>query len=434
MGGQAFASGPDAVATPRMKPEVYMAMRDRCQDKLRGLFEVVATPIEGPAKTSFGDIDIFVALEQKHVFTSADAAPPSPKQAIYDVLGAIRSKSDNEHAITTAIPWPEDFAFETGGSEGKGKVGASTLRGIQVDIHICETVNQLQWMLFKHAHGDFWNILGSTIRPLGLTIDEVGLYVRIPEIEEINKKQAKVLLSTDPGEVLRFLNLDAELWEAPFASDEALFEYATTCRFFWISSHKPTVTANAPDETEGAKNLKSNERRRLESRPLFRKWVQEFLPACRESGRFPRTSRPTRDAMRRTVFAEFPGTEAAYYARRKEWRVKRQRERLWNDVIKPAIPADVEALRRGCCAAALKKIILGGDDSSFGIAAPATLWGADDLFDEDAVRAWVESHWEAVADTAWRDNMERFAASKARKAAADSPGIPGTTSEETRGD
>lgn len=55
MGGLAFASGPDPVFTPRMSPNVYRAVRDRCQERLREVFVIVATPIEGPAKTSFGD-------------------------------------------------------------------------------------------------------------------------------------------------------------------------------------------------------------------------------------------------------------------------------------------------------------------------------------------------------------------------------------------
>lgn len=55
MGGLAFASGPDPIVTPRMKPHVYRAVRDQCQEKLRDLFVVVAAPIEGPAKSSFGD-------------------------------------------------------------------------------------------------------------------------------------------------------------------------------------------------------------------------------------------------------------------------------------------------------------------------------------------------------------------------------------------
>jgi hypothetical protein len=59
--------------------------------------------------------------------------------------------------------------------------------------------------LFKHAHGDLWNLIGSTIRPFGFTVDEEALWVRIPEIEKFNKKRAKVLLTRNPAETVHFL-------------------------------------------------------------------------------------------------------------------------------------------------------------------------------------------------------------------------------------
>ncbi|KAJ8111554.1 hypothetical protein ONZ43_g5593 [Nemania bipapillata] len=232
-----------------MNPDVYRAVRDRCQEKLRGLFVVVASPIEGPAKTSFGDIDLFVAWERKDYLPPLEPASPgepteTPMDAIYRVLGAIRCKSSNKNVASMAIPWPEDFPYsdvetkteplpetstnesvgERNNDEGEKQVSEPKRPCIQVDLHICETLEYLQWMLFKHAHGDLWNLLGSMIRPFGLTIDEVALYVRIPEIEELDKKQAKVELSRDPVSILRFLGLDfgAE-WEEPFASDDAVF-------------------------------------------------------------------------------------------------------------------------------------------------------------------------------------------------------------------
>ncbi len=61
--------------------------------------------------------------------------------------------------------------------------------------------------LFKHAHGDIWNLLGSTIRPFGLTVDEDALWLRIPEIEKFDRKKAKIRLTSDPVEVIRFLGL-----------------------------------------------------------------------------------------------------------------------------------------------------------------------------------------------------------------------------------
>ncbi|KAI0549362.1 hypothetical protein F4679DRAFT_573649 [Xylaria curta] len=414
MGGLAFASGPDAVFTPRMQPDVYRAVRDRCQEKLRSLFVVVATPIEGPAKTTFGDskcISSFGAV---------------PLEAICKILGAIRSKSENKNTATIAIPWPEDFPYtgdeaKTNGieSEGNDETSPAKLKPlcIQVDVHVCPTLDYLQWMLFKHAHGDLWNLLGATIRPFGLTIDEVGLYVRIPEIEEIDKKKARVLLSTDPAEILQFLGLkfDDKQWEEPFASDEDMFEYAATCRLFWVkvkdvsADNDISTFPDGGDRAIGAdkRKLKANDRRRIAYRPLFRKWIEEFLPACRSSGRFTRTP-PTRDEVRRQAFEYFPGTQSIYFAQAAEWRIEHQMKTLWNSVIKPALPDDLEVNQRSCCAAALKKIIL-HDDTTFGdIVAPLALKREDGLFDEDAVRVWVQDNWQHVLDVAWAINQQRY--------------------------
>ncbi|KAF2973339.1 hypothetical protein GQX73_g134 [Xylaria multiplex] len=470
MGGLAFASGPNPVFTPRMPPDVYRAVRDRCQEKLRELFVVVATPIEGPAKTSFGDtrhnqgklltqhtkVDLFVAWSRQHVFPTLKTAPSShssesPKEVISRALGAIRCKSDNPYKLTIAIPWPEDFPFcdiepkpvlipeirnngEVGRNSDEDAKSTNDPRpmGIQVDLHICETLDYLQWMLFKHAHGDLWNLLGSTIRPFGLTIDEVGLYIRIPEIEEVNKKEAKVLLSTDPGEILCFLGLksDEKQWEDPFASDEDVYEYATTCRLFWVKPKETEVGADGGDtsnlgagggEDSGTvmmdkRKLKSNDRRRMTYRPLFRKWIEEFLPKCRVSGRFPSTPF-TRDEVRQQIFEYFPGVQSIYDSRLTEWCIKRQSETLWKEVIKPAVPVDMDPDRRSCCVSALRKIIMQGGEGFDGIVAPSTLKGKDGLFDEDAVRAWVKDNWPKVSDIAWEINRQRFAEAVEHKAA-----------------
>ncbi|KAI0469546.1 hypothetical protein F4859DRAFT_134993 [Xylaria cf. heliscus] len=487
MGGLAFASGPGRVFTPRMQPAIYRAVRDRCQAKLRELFVVVATPIEGPAKTSFGDIDFFVAWERKNVFPSlqpaSSSSPPdeSPKEAIYRVLGAISHRSGNKSVATIAIPWPEDFPYsnnEAGvnspesekNDDEKSPTTELQPLGIQVDIHICPTLEHMQWMLFKHAHSDLWNILGTMLRPLGLTIDEVGLYVRIPEIEALDKKKAKVLLSTDPAEILRFLGLrfDGGQWEEPFASDEAMFDYAATCRLFWVKTddddgggggdgadHHDGSGAGAGTGTgvfetgaEGEelstatataaakRKLKANDRRRMASRPLFRNWIETYLPALRRRRHhhhhssiptsLPLPPPPTRPSVLTEAFTFFPGTSTLYFSQATTFHLERQRSTLWNRVIKPSVPVppEIDERKRGCCTAALKKIIVQGDVSSFGdsgvdfAAQTSALMRADGLFDEDAVRVWVADNWRRVLDVAWEVDQQRYRESVRLKDAA----------------
>lgn len=64
MGGIAFSlKDPRGLYTPRMPPEVYSFMRDKCHALLRQRFLAVASPIEAPDKSDYGDIDVFVAWD-----------------------------------------------------------------------------------------------------------------------------------------------------------------------------------------------------------------------------------------------------------------------------------------------------------------------------------------------------------------------------------
>ncbi|KAF2995741.1 hypothetical protein E8E14_001017 [Neopestalotiopsis sp. 37M] len=422
MGGQAFTKGPDGLYTPRMPREVYEYVRDQCHALLRELFVAVATPIEGPGKADFGDIDIFVTSKKEDYFgpSAASDLPGAdeklPFGTIEALLGAQRKFQERDNVAMFAIPWPK----LPEGIKDTVETASDKPRFIQVDVHICPTMENLEWFLFKHAHGDLWNLLGSIIRPVGLTVDEVGLYLRIPEIEKVDKKKAKVLLTTDPCLTLYFLRLrfDRDQWEKAFASKEMVFEYAATCRFFWV---KPKLADADSDGNEGAldvsgdfrkENLKSNDRKRMNQRPLYRQWIEEFLPKCRKEGRF--MTRPmTRFDVTVDAFEEF-GVRQTYLTQLHEFRKERQRLTLWKEVIKPAIPHDLAQNFRSCAASALKKIIM-EDNTTFGLWPTKALKDDNGLFLEDKVRQFVEANWEEIGHMAMEQQHTRYMESVAAK-------------------
>ncbi|KAI1799701.1 hypothetical protein F4811DRAFT_542478 [Daldinia bambusicola] len=435
MGGSAFSSGSDPLFTPRMSPQVYHHVLSTCHAKLRELFTVVASPIEGPAKKDYGDIDILVAWGKDVVLPSSgtNGIPSSelghyPLELSSCLLGAKRVIKEQANAAHLAIPWPEELRME--GPSGDGP------RYIQVDLRVCDSIEHLNWMLFKHAHGDLWNVLGSTIRPYSLTVDEVGLYIRIPEIEYFNKKQAKVLLTTDPFEILSFLGLKYESaqWEQPFDSPEELMEYAATCRFLWVRP-EPDGNTNTNTNNDSAteaeagdfdkSKMKSNDRRRAKSRELFRRWYEEFIPACRTAGRFA-TPRATRDSVREEAFETFPGTRQAYRNRLLEWCKERQRHGLWREVIKASIPQRQEGDEedeevdkrhlRSLAANALKKIVM-NDDYSLGIRPPMPLRNADGFYIEERVEQFVLDNWRQIGQAAWEVNQKKYAEKLAEQTA-----------------
>ena len=152
---------------------------------------------------------------------------------------------------------------------------------IQIDFKICPTLKILEWELFHGAHGDLWNILGSMIRKFGLTVNNLGMYLRIPEIEAKDRKMSMILLTDEPRQILEFLGLDEEKWWKEFSSREEMFEYAAGCRMFWVKAGEEEDSPEDGEEVkvaiegqeggkEGKKKLKHNDRQRMAKRPIFR--------------------------------------------------------------------------------------------------------------------------------------------------------------------
>lgn len=291
-------------------------------------------------------------------------------------------------------------------------------------------------------------MIGQTIRPFGLTADEIGLYIRIPEIERLDKKKARVFLSSDPSKVIDFLGLsrlDGE-WEKPFESVRDLFEYAASSKWFILwprdrgAEEKATTGGDTKDSAgkeiqEDTKKLKANDRARMKQRPAFARWVNEFIPACRAEGRFmvsnpeERTMEDVRDDVRELAFKTFHGSEAAYNTALADWNKERTRIFVKNKIIKedmclpsdikPFLPSlrdgdgdtstslpDLEKHWRGVLRSALAKIIVDDDETFEGIA-PPRLRNADGVLEVDDIKDWINRNWVDVGRVAWRSNCAR---------------------------
>ncbi|KAL8783289.1 MAG: hypothetical protein Q9213_004723 [Squamulea squamosa] len=220
-----------------MPAVVYRCLLRQYHEQLSAFFERVANPIEAPGKTTFGDIDILVAKPN---------VAPFEIEAVAKALNARRTLSFPP-LYSLAVPYP--------GMEGSF---------VQVDIHVCEA-DDFEWELFHKSHGDMWNLIGTSIRSFGLTANDKGLHLRIPEIERENRKRSMVFLTAKPDTALDFLGLNKDTYARPIDTVEAMFEYACTCRFFRPEPYKKA-------------DLKSNDRKRMGQRELFRQFVEEYLP------------------------------------------------------------------------------------------------------------------------------------------------------------
>ncbi|CAK7240445.1 MAG: hypothetical protein STHCBS139747_001886 [Sporothrix thermara] len=441
MGGSAFASGADALYTPRMSPAVYTAVRDRCQAVLFGLFAAVATPIEGPGKKDFGDVDIIMALPLESKYranSSGDGVALLIREAVVR-LGAVRSHVvAHEGKASIAVPWPVDLvslgssAGDDKDDKGDDSDAAVRVAHIQIDLTIAPALKVFHWALFRHAHGDVWNILGATVlRPLGLTINEQALWLRVPEIEQAHRNRAKVLLTDEPETVLHFLGLSimdqnagyvTSLWEQPFASATDLFEYITTSRFFVLPDEGDDKNSDVHRYSGDLSALKANDRRRMLYRPLFRQWITEYLPslqvaaaaaaaaaaasasnvAARDRLLQPeKVPQPvTRESVREAAFAYFPGTEVRFEAKRTAWLRERHLLAI-RTAVKEAVPAGLPSQVRGeVCAAVRRHLGLvmdkntgadGADGADNAAAAAAAAWTVE------SVSAHVAANWSAIS-------------------------------------
>ncbi|KAK4155361.1 hypothetical protein C8A00DRAFT_31786 [Chaetomidium leptoderma] len=421
MGGSAFSSLPDPPYTPRMPPEVYQRVSSACNAALRELFVCVATPIEAPGKKDHGDIDILATLERRVVFPKrrSDSVPRTPHQLMTVVKSVLGAKYAIVHptgsSANLAIPWPSDIDEHVNPNEAADH-GESKDKYIQVDIRICPDVDQLCWSLYKHGHGDLWNLLGSTIRPFGLTVDEEALWLRIPEIEKFDRKRAKVCLSRDPVEILHFLGMEVEgSWAEPFESVDALFDYATTCRLFCVRETSDSDAEGQATEAgviggeEGQKRLKSNDRRRMKGRPVYRRWINEFIPGLRAEGRFIRKGPGTsieemRAMVRDEAFARF-FVEPEYKRRLREWQLQRDGEQM-KSLIKGLAPSTMNPQLRACVVSAMRKIVM-EDDPSFGFAPPPDLKTTEGFYNTEVVRSFFRDNLKEVGEAAWAKQQQR---------------------------
>ena len=417
MGGLAFSSGAEPLRTPRMPPNVYQHVKGECIRILLTIYDTVESPIDGPGKANFGDVDILLHGPKTTAIGKNEAL-----EKIKTVLGAARLIIERGDGISghCALPWPSQFSQETP-KDGDNSVGACY---IQVDVKVCSRIQELEWIAFKHAHGDLWNIIGSIIRPYGLTVDQSSLWLRIREVEKLNRNRAKIFLTSDKSVILEFLGLSEDAFNrGPFDSETDFFEYTTSCRMFWVRPEEPPsdpVLNEQTQETGASENpgkLKSNDRRRMKQRHVFARWQNEFISECREKGRFL-TQQTTREKVTEEAMEKF-GVREEFETRRDDFLRSRHEQNIFKDIIKPAIPPadpDIAAsiVYRSNLVKALKRIIIDGEDR-FGITPGEKLKDDNGFLITENVVDFINRKKDEVGAIAWEINKEKYEAKKARK-------------------
>ncbi|OBS25410.1 hypothetical protein FPOA_05943 [Fusarium poae] len=258
---------------------------------------------------------------------------------------------------------------------------------IQVDIHYCDTVKQAKYLRFHQAHGDIWQLLGSVIKPFGLTVDNVGLWIRIPEVELIDKKRAKILLTSVPNQILDFVGVSSTEYWRPFSDVDAMFGYISQSPMFYVPSDY--------SEDYEMTSAKSNDRQRLAKRPVYAQWIHAFKPLCRSKG-FYSKALTTREDVRNKAFETFK-IETEYHQRLRDFLFEKQKNEIIKEIKNifpgPAQPTNQKAIQmRALHIKAMKEIIIECVDASrYNIVAPKGVRLPNGLFNMDRVRAFART-------------------------------------------
>ncbi|KAI8933207.1 hypothetical protein NX059_009842 [Plenodomus lindquistii] len=312
MGGSAFAgvvgSNGKPAHTPRMSPQLYHEVARQCQIKLATLFERVAIPRDAPAKEDYGDVDFLVDGMRM------EAADESIWTIIRRVLGAeLQLPNGGSHSY--AIPHPDiQEAY------------------VQVDVELSpgngtpDSAELFQWTLFMKGDSDLLQIIGIAHRSLGLICNDRGLHVRVEEIEPYNKKTALLFLTRDPLKAMDFYGFNVTRYHTGFADENELFDWASSSRLFYREVFEHRIE-------------KANDRSRQAKRSMYRRFVEEYMPAHSEKG--------TGNAKtRRQVLEEallFFNKHAEYEEMMRVHRLKEAEDVMWKD-IRERLPVEGNSL------------------------------------------------------------------------------------------
>ncbi|KAF1848076.1 uncharacterized protein K460DRAFT_414693 [Cucurbitaria berberidis CBS 394.84] len=367
MGGLAFATVTSGNGQPphipRMPPELYKAISAECQAKLKKLFNHVVIPRDAPAKVDHGDVDFLVEGILPHTLRS------DIWTATKNIIGAeLHLPRGDSHSY--AIPHPEiPDAY------------------VQVDVELSpgndtpEGAELFEWTRFMKGDSDLLQVIGVSHRPLGLTCNDRGLHVRVEEIEPYNKKKALVFLTRDPNKAMEFYGFDVSKYWAGFTDEKDLFDWASSGRFFSHDIFESRVE-------------KSNDRSRQTKRPMYRRFVEQYMATHPDQGN---NNAWTRQQVLHEALTYF-NKHSEYDAMMEEHRSKEAEEQLWKD-IRAILPVEGNSLALTLKGLRRWVVFQNGEPQ---ITSEPNLeeyqWWVKHISEEDKgkIIAWVKGNWEEV--------------------------------------
>ncbi|KAF2827061.1 hypothetical protein CC86DRAFT_370128 [Ophiobolus disseminans] len=387
MGGKKFANtkapSGELVQTPRISPEIYEQLSAEYLSRLGQHFERVVTPRDPPGKADYGDIDYQVGGIKQDPSTPDDVW--SRLKHVLDAEIHLSSKGSHSYAV----PHP--------------KISDAH---VQIDIELApgdgtpDAAELFRWTQFMNNDADLQQILGVSHRSLGLTCNDKGLHIRVEEVEPQDAKRSFIFLTRDPETAMKFYGLDTTDYWAGFVIETKLFDWATSGRFFYPQKYEKMVE-------------KSNDRSRVQKRPMYNRFVTEYMPAHSERG-------ATNDWTRQQVLEEALKTfniQEEYDAMIEKHHFNVKEKELWEEVS-AALPSmgknSLTEARK-----ALRRWVDFEDGRPRIASTPSvdrpTTWSKDMTpGSKDELLDWVKAHWEQAKA------LEKARAKAAKEAAVSS--------------
>ncbi|EME81896.1 uncharacterized protein MYCFIDRAFT_78675 [Pseudocercospora fijiensis CIRAD86] len=427
MGGSAFlsasAEGHPTLHTPRMTPDVYAARKTQYTAALQSYFpecHVVALK-EAPEKSDYGDVDFMVctdrSLDLKNLATFLGAAGVIDGGPGRCSIAVPQDGSKSCHPPVT---------YKAAGGPGRKGKPSTDKNYAQIDIELVHP-SMFKWYSFFASYGDLAGLLGAIMHNIGFTVSDRGLFLRFEELDEakqmqgirVSKEECLLLLSNEPEEVMRFLGVSPEKYEAGFATIDAFYTWLAESRLVTADFHIQSKRKNT-----------SKQRQKDRKRPMIGNFFDEFLPAYLNLDTHHDSTNTTAEdavpwsspAMKklREKYAEealqFFDKSDAYEIQHNTlvgWLRSQKAEQL----IKPIV-AEVSGKKERKLAEVVRafrrRVRFGADEKPY-IAEVAHsdqeselrrwLDSADSLKDVEAVRAWIEAHWEELKELERREEI-----------------------------
>ncbi|KAH7392590.1 hypothetical protein BKA66DRAFT_412489 [Pyrenochaeta sp. MPI-SDFR-AT-0127] len=329
MGGHAFKD----LHCPRISCDVYNKVKSYTTAALRAVFSSVVVPTEIPGKLDYGDVDFLVS--------DLLGSPGSATIDNFDWEGALHGIKCGLNTIhgrrgflnpdcmyfAIAAPDPNDDYY------------------IQIDVKVCFRPELFEWYTFELGYASNSKIIGSMVKPLGLTMDPEGLHIRVEDIENTNFSGSLIWVSRDPRDVLQTVGLDRRLFIAGFKTKDEIYDHITSS---WLFNPAHFAARLAQEKYSG----------RLEDRSPYwtyfiKHWIPEHYPDYKFADNLPLPDNARdedtqkgdlqswyqrrRAAVREMIFTRFPHISTQYYIKRATHLKKLEECRL-KEVITKAIP------------------------------------------------------------------------------------------------